>query len=372
MGCVGSGVVAWRGLHVLGEPSMIQHRHAAPTRFRSFLVMVGVTTALALVTTGCREEALKKSGGAASASGLPAQLTPAQAGMVLATVGDKNITLGDFAAALERMDQFDRLRYQTPERRRELLDHMVTVELLAREARRRGMDNDPQVKEAYRQILREALLTEARKGVADPASIPEAEVRAYYESHAAEFEEPERRRVGHIMVKDKDTAEKLLQDARKANAAQWGELALKHSIDAPGKNYKGPSELVGDLGFVGPPNDARGANPRVPEEVRAAVFQIAAPGEVLDHPVADAEGRWHIVRLVAKTDAHMRPFAEAERLIRVTLVQQEIAKREKALEDELRQKYPVTIDDSALAAVKAPPAASHPNPHGPPGMGHAQ
>jgi hypothetical protein len=32
-----------------------------------------------------------------------------------------------------------------------------------------------------------------------------------------------------------------------------------------------------------------------------------------------------------------------------------MAEREKALEDELRQKFPVEIDDKALAGVKVPP-----------------
>ena len=38
-------------------------------------------------------------------------LTPEQAAKVLAKVGDSTITLGDYVAALEHMDQFDRLRY---------------------------------------------------------------------------------------------------------------------------------------------------------------------------------------------------------------------------------------------------------------------
>ena len=44
-------------------------------------------------------------------------LSPEQAAQVLAKVGTSTITLGDYVAALEHMDQFDRLRYQSPERR---------------------------------------------------------------------------------------------------------------------------------------------------------------------------------------------------------------------------------------------------------------
>ena len=54
-------------------------------------------------------------------------LSPEQATRTLAKVGDRVITLGDFAATLERMDQFDRLRYQTKERRKELLDEIIAA-----------------------------------------------------------------------------------------------------------------------------------------------------------------------------------------------------------------------------------------------------
>ena len=63
------------------------------------------------------------------------RLTAEQASRVLAKVGDRTITLGDYAATLERMDQFDRLRYQSPERRKELSQEIIDVELLAQDAR---------------------------------------------------------------------------------------------------------------------------------------------------------------------------------------------------------------------------------------------
>ncbi len=105
-------------------------------------------------------------------------LTPELAAKVLAKVGDKNITLGDYVAVLDRMDQFDRLRYQSPERRKELLDEIINVELLAQEATAKGYDKDPVAQEELRQILRDAMLADTRKDAPKPADIPLAEVRA--------------------------------------------------------------------------------------------------------------------------------------------------------------------------------------------------
>ncbi len=233
----------------------------------------------------------------------------------------------------------------------------IDVELLAQEARQKKLDQQPDTQQGIRQILREAVLAEARRGLPAPADIPQDEVRAYFESHRADFREPERRRVAHIVVKDKETAQKVLALAKKANARDWGELFQKHSLDAPKKGTQGPPlELAGDLGIVGPLGDARGDNPRVPPEVRAAVFEIGAIGEVLGRAV-EAEGGYHVVRMVGKSDAHERTLTDADRSIRVAILQAKIAEREKTLEIELRKQFAVTIDEQALAKVEVPPAA---------------
>src|SRR5260221_9217109 len=124
-----------------------------------------------------------------------AQLTGEQKAQVLAKVGDRTITLGDYVAALEHMDQFDRMRYSSPERRKELLDEMIEVELLAREAESKGYDKDPMAAMEMRAILRESLLKKARKGSPAPADITDDEVRAYFDSHKDDYKDPERRRI---------------------------------------------------------------------------------------------------------------------------------------------------------------------------------
>ncbi|MCU0690006.1 MAG: peptidyl-prolyl cis-trans isomerase [Polyangiaceae bacterium] len=322
---------------------------------------VRMVLVLVLAAVGCRENALKRTPGAEDGAGYPAGLTPAQAARVLAKIDGEQITLGEFAATLERMDQFDRLRYRTPERRRELLDEMIRVELLAREAKRRGFDQDAEVQEALRQILRDAILRDARKGARPPVEFSEAEVRAYYEAHKSDYQEPERRRVGHIVVAKRELADKLIEKSKETTGAQWGQLVVTNSLEYKGKEHKGPTETAGDLGMVGPVGEPRGANPRVDEAVRAAVFQISEVGRTFDQPVRDAKGQWHVVRLLGKAEAHARSFVEAERTIRIMMSQREVAVREEQLEADLRKRFPVTIDEEALAAAKVP-AGSAPTP----------
>lgn len=308
--------------------------------------------AAALGASACKEPANQPSPDAAPpAGGLGAE----QAARVVARIDDRAITLGDFARALERMDQFDRLRYQTKERRRELLGEMIDVELLADEARRRGLDKDPETADAIRAVLRDAMLAEVRAGLPTPAELPADEVRAYYEHNEGKFSEPERRRVAAIVVADKREAEKILKEAQKAKSpADWGELFFKYSLTAPKTRGGGnPAELAGDLGIVGPPDDPRGDNPRVPAPARAMAFKLDGVGSVAGELV-EAEGKQYILRLNGVTPPHRRSLAEADRSIRVLLVQEKMQERERALEDELRKKYPVQVDDKALASVKMP------------------
>lgn len=314
----------------------------------------------ALALVGCRENATetsRKAFGGEGGPAAPAGLTPEMASRVLAKVGERTITLGDFAATLESMDQFNRLRYQSKERRKELLDEMIDVELLAADAKARGLDKEPETEEAIRQILHQQMLTEARRGLPPPADLPQDEVRAYYEAHRAEFREPERRQVAQIPCKDKDAAQKALADAKKAHTpAEWGEVYAKHSVEPPRKGPGAPPpEMAGQLGFVTAPTETIGENTRVPAALRAAVFQIGAVGEVLDHPVQDGAA-WYVVRMSGKNEAHERTYQEAERSIRVRILQERIARREKELEAELRRQFPVTIDDKALGAVELPGA----------------
>ncbi|HEY3816732.1 MAG TPA: peptidyl-prolyl cis-trans isomerase [Polyangiaceae bacterium] len=316
-------------------------------RIDAFALAFGLAVA-GLACSSCKRASSGSSADAGVASS--GALTPQQAAQVLARVGDRTITLGDFEAALEHLDQFDRMRYQSPERRKELLGEMIDVMLLADEARAKGYDKDPVTQQELREILRDAMLKTAREGVPAPNEIPAEDVRAYYDAHRADFHDPERRRVSAIVLSSEATAATTLDTARKANGAQWGELVRAKSTDALAKSNT-PIEMAGDFGFVSPPGDARGANQRVPEEVRAAIFDVDKVGDVLPRVVKAGNGKYYVVKLTGRTEAHDRTLEDSERQIRVKLAQDDIRAREVALLDDLRRQYPVKIDEAALGQV---------------------
>lgn len=329
-------------------------------RLAPWVVLLAVGTGTLACSKKEKEAAPAASSSAASG---PKPLSPEMAKKTIAKVGDRVITLGEYAAALERMDSFERMRYQSPDRRKRLLDEMIEVELLAQEARRRGLDKAEETQERVRQILRDQVLDELRKGAPAANDIPETELRAYYDAHKDDFAEPERRRVSAIALDSAAAAKAVLAKAAKADAAAWGSLVEQNAKGPAPRPPSPPNELAGDLGIVGPPGHPRGANPRVPDPVREAAFKIAAVGETYGS-VVEADKKFYVIRMTSKTDGRARTFEEAQRAIRTAVVQAKVDEREKALEKDLRQKYPVKVDEAALEKMPMP-APSSPAPNSP-------
>lgn len=295
----------------------------------------------------------------ASASRPARELSPEDAKFVLARVGEVSITLGDYAAALDRMDRFERLRYQSKDRRQLLLDEMINLELLAQEATRQKLDQDPEVRLRLDEALRDEVLRDLRGRIPAPESLPVAEVRAYYEAHRAEFREPERRRVAAITVTDEKKARDLTALAQSAGPADWGTLVRKHSsVRSTGEQL--PLELEGDLGIVSAPGQPQGTGPKLAESLLKALFEIPSVGGVYPKPIREGQ-HYYILRMTGRTEARERSFQEAERSIRVRMVEQRIAAAEQELLDALKKEYAVTIDEGALSRVKVPPQAPSEN-----------
>ena len=275
-------------------------------------------------------------------------------------MGDRTITLGDYAAALERMDPFERMRYQTEDRRQALLDEMINVELLAREAERRGIDRRPETVELVRQFQRDEVLARLHASLPRPSDLPAAEVSQYYQEHRAEFFEPELRRAAEIVVEDPALAREIVRQAAGATPERWLELVQKYAPGAappPGDKAqpRPPIDVPGDLGFLAAQPD-QPSDP-VPAAVRQAVFGIAKAGEVYPTPVA-AAGRHHVLRLISLREARQRSLAEVDGLIRVRLIEARQARARRELLETLRASTKVQVEQAALDRVEPPSPAA--------------
>lgn len=144
--------------------------------------------------------------------------------------------------------------------------------------------------------------------------LDEARIAEYYQSHLAEFQEAESVHARHILVrpegegeeawrKAQDRAEAVLRKAQ-APGADFAALARELSED-PGSKDSG-----GDLGWF-----ERG---RMVKEFEDAVFAMQV-GEIKG-PVRSQFG-FHIIRLEGKRPARQKPLAEVRDLIRFKLAE---------------------------------------------------
>lgn len=280
------------------------------TASRRGAVMLALGSA---VLFGCDDDALAPRPMDAPA---PFGLSAEQATTVLAKVGDRTITLGDYALLLERMNEIDRSRYQSKKRRRDLLQEMIDIELLAQEAKRRGLDRHPEVQDAVRQILRDAMRAKIHETVRSPGRIGAEEVKAYYDAHPDEFSSPELRRAAHIRVATREEADQLLAQARAADTRAFRELARERSTD-PETRLRG-----GDLRYFddqGRPRNQR--DPQVDEGLARAAFALEEIGATAAEPVQVGD-EWSIVRLTGRRPAEHRTVEQAAATIRLRLWRQ--------------------------------------------------
>lgn len=200
-----------------------------------------------------------------------------------------------------------------------LFDQFVREELLLRLARDRGVVREG---EARRRAL-DALLADG--GSLAPAP---AEVEAYYRSHLAEFQEPERVRLRQLLASDRRLAERA---RRELLAGADFETVLSRGAATGGGLQGGPQ---GDL-----------ARDELPQAFAELIFRLA-PGET--SPVVEAEYGFHVFRVEARLPPRAAPLPEVALRIERELAGRAADRRLAALEDEARQAYPPTVYDRNL------------------------
>ena len=273
------------------------------------LAVLVVLSILGSIALACSGESDSSSGGpeAPRVHGL----TEAEAAQTLAKIGDHTITVGEFAEEIANKGPFLRARYNSPERRRELLDQLVRFELLAQEADARGFDDAPEVQRTRKQILIRRFLKQEYEDRIQPTDITDDQVRAYYEAHPTEFHQPEQVRISHIVVAREADATRILRQvlASPTDVRLFRQLAEQYDTDPA------THDRFGDVGFFSRPEDHRDGEPVVPAEVATAAFSMETIGGVFPTLVHSERG-YEILKLTGRRAALDRSLEETSRPIR--------------------------------------------------------
>jgi hypothetical protein len=300
---------------------------------------MGLVIAMVLACAGTQSTVSQPGGGG------PTQTPPS--GRIVARIGEGVISEDDFAAAAARTAPSG--PELTADERKEILDKLVTEEILFQEAAAKGLYRDPKV----RKIMVNLLLREEVYDDVKSANISPEELQSYYEAHKDEFTVPEKIQIKRIFIRfggdsgrREDEAMTLAKDlgARiKKDPTVFKDLAEQYSDDP----YK---RRGGDLGYV-----AKDGKPGVPPEVIEKAFTM--PLNQVSEPFVAGEGV-NLLLVPAKREAVERTFEQMKGSVLRRLKNDRFAQLTDEYIAKARSGYTVTVDDAVLQSVKVEPRAA--------------
>ena len=265
-----------------------------------------------------------------------AELHRGGTGTPVATFDGQTITSDQLAARFAQLPAPLRARL-TPQARRAELDRMVHFELLAQEAAREGLANDPDVIAAKKRVMVEKLLSRIA-----PSAPTEAEIADYFQKHQDQFSRPAEVRLAQLIVTGKDAAKKATR--LRARAAKLGPADTAGFV-ALGEQA-GTPPTARELRYA---TEAELAQ-RYGQPAAQAAFALEDQG-ALSPPIAGPDGV-HVFRLLGKTRSLAFTLDQVRGRIAAQLGAQ---KRQQAIDAklaELAKAAHLTVDEKALAQVK--------------------
>lgn len=242
---------------------------------------------------------------------------------ILAVINGKEITESDLQVAITRLPRDKQSFFATPQGKKQLLEQIISFELFYNYGKDNGIENDESYK-AQIEIAKNDLITQcAINSVLKDVNVTDEEVEKYYEANRSYFMNEEEVMASHILVA---TLEEAQEVAKKLKEGMDFEAAAKEFSSCPS------SAQGGNLGKF-----SRG---RMVPEFEEAAFALKV-GEISE-PVKTQFG-YHIIKVIEKFEAELRPFSEVSALIKNQLLQERQSFKYMQFAEDLKQTYKVEI-----------------------------
>lgn len=203
-----------------------------------------------------------------------------------------------------------------------LLDMVVNNHLIYEQARKDGIDKDPEVRQALKQIEQQ-LLVKAWMNKKLQAAVTDEAVQRAYDKFIAEFKPVEEVRARHVLTATEDEAKAVIADLKKG--ADFAETAKARSKDPSAK------QNGGDLGYFT-------KDEMVPQFAEAAFAM--KPGELSPAPVKSQFG-YHVIKLEDRRMAAPPTFEQARPVLREQVAEETAQK----MVADIREKAKVKLYD---------------------------
>ena len=220
---------------------------------------------------------------------------------ILATIGKEKITMADFKREINNLPPQYRQMAADPAMQKEFLDTLVTRNIIYQEGVRQKMLDNPMIKkkvEEFRKKMVVATLLD-QEVTRKIKNISDAELKAYYDKHTKEFQQPKQVKARHILLKDQKQAEEVRQKLLKGG--DFATLAKEYST--------GPSKAKGgDLGFF--------SRNQMVKEFSDVAFSLK-PKEI--SPVVKTKFGYHIIRVDEIREGRQQTFDEVKEKLKKQL-----------------------------------------------------
>jgi peptidyl-prolyl cis-trans isomerase C len=260
----------------------------------------------------------------------------------LATVGSISIDASSFRQRAARVGALDwgELGATWPERRRRFLDEVLITDALLALAAERAPPAQPSARDrALALTLDAAIVRETSQLVAS-----DAEVRAYRERHAGEFQTQRALGIWRILLATEAEARAVIAELAKPSADAFSRLARERSID------RATHMRAGNLGLV-----AADGQTAVPElRVSPALFAAADrvdDGELVPEPVREGD-HFAVVWRRSTRAASAWPEAEMATTIAARLAETRASAARQRLLESLRRDHLGEYHPEAAAAYE--------------------
>ena len=296
-------------------------------------------------------------------------------GAVLAKWGEnESLTADELTAKLNERSPFERARVNNLDRKKEFVEQLVRFDLLADEARKRGLDQDPEVQKAMQTVMVRKLIQQEIDENPEKKKFSDEELKAYYDAHHDDFERPEMVRLSAIVLNAKDAAEAGKRKAEAEGIAKelkakandysaFGAMVGKKSEDAATK------AVQGDLRFL----SKQQLTERYGAEVADAGFALTQGG--ISDAVVTPKGVY-VLKLTGRTPAVSQSFDQAKPMLTQRVWYEKRSKLFDGFIDDLKKKSNYTLDTAELdkfqVSTTAPTAGLVPGQPGGPSMSGPQ
>jgi peptidyl-prolyl cis-trans isomerase C len=252
---------------------------------------------------------------------------------VLARFDGTQVTELDFMKKVSGLPQA--LQSVAMERKKDLIEDIAAEHFLLKEAERRGLSREADVKDLIRTAQKKIVIAKlVEKEVDRKLMVTPDEISQYYDFHKEEFMTPLVFRASHILLKGEQEA--LSVKAALDQGADFEETARQRSSDTT-------AGRGGDLGYF--------QKGQFVAEFEEAVLQMKK-NEVRG-PVKTQFG-WHIIRLDDRIEPRLREFQYVKSLVQERLTNERRSKLFKELVQKLKGNAKIEYDEQALAGTPAP------------------